>query len=122
MPETLSVSVDMFDGVPVLRLRGALIYGQDLQPINRAVTRLRSEGHDRIIVDLSGVEGTDSTGVSALLEARRIIGERRGSVLLLRPPKRLRATLVMTHVASLFEVVEDEADLRGRLGGDGVSR
>jgi anti-anti-sigma factor len=122
MPEALSVAVDVFEGVPVLRLRGALIYGQDLQPINRAAARLRSEGHERVIVDLAAVEVTDSTGVSALLETRRIFGERQGSVTLLRAPKRLRATLVMTHVASLFEVVEDEADLRGRLGRDGASK
>jgi anti-anti-sigma factor len=78
---------------------------------------LRSGGHERLIVDLTGVESTDSTGVSALLEIRQIIGERAGSVILLGPPKRLRSTLAMTHVASLFEVADDEADLRRRLSG-----
>jgi len=119
MLEALSVVVEMFDGVPVLRLRGALIYGQDLQPIHRAAARLKSEGHERVIVDLTAVDATDSTGVSALLEAKRIIGQRPGAVILLRPPKRLRATLVMTHVAALFEVVDDEAELRRRLDASG---
>lgn len=121
MPEALSVAVDEFEGVPTLRLGGALIYGQSLQPILEAATRLRTEGHNRVIVDLAGVEATDSTGVSALLEARQIFGERPGSVILLRPPKRLRATLVMTHVASLFEIAGDEAELRRRLSGSAAA-
>lgn len=119
MPEPLSVVVEMFDAIPVLRVRGALIYGQDLQPINQAVARLRTEGHSRVIIDLANVDATDSTGVSALLEARQIIGERSASVILLRPPKRLRATLVMTHVAALFEIADDEAALKARLAGSG---
>jgi anti-anti-sigma factor len=117
MTEPLSLAVDVIEGVAVLRLRGGFVYGQDFDPVRSAARRLRSEGHERLIMDLSGVESTDSTGVSALLEIRHIIGERLGSVILLGPSKRLRATLAMTHVASLFEVVEDEADLRRRLGG-----
>ena len=117
MPEPLSVTVGEIEGVAVLRLQGGFVYGQDFQALHAAVVRLRSEGHDRLIVDLIGVESTDSTGVSALLEIRHLIGERAGSVILLAPSKRLRSTLAMTHVASLFEVADDEADLRRRLRG-----
>jgi anti-anti-sigma factor len=119
MPEPFTLGVDAFEGVPVLRLRGGLVFGQDLQTLPETVTRLRDEGHDRVIVDLTAVESTDSTGVSALLEIRHIIGERQGQVILLRVPNRLRATLVMTHVVSLFDLVEDEADLRRRIGTRG---
>jgi anti-anti-sigma factor len=120
MPEPFNLGVDVFEGVPALRLRGGLVFGQDLHTLPDTVTRLRNEGHDRVIVDLTAVELTDSTGVSALLEIRDIIGERKGQVILLRVPNRLRATLVMTHVASLFELVEDEADLRRWIGARGT--
>jgi anti-anti-sigma factor len=119
MPEPFNLGVDVFEDVPALRLRGGLVFGQDLHALPETVTRLRNEGHDRVIVDLTAVELTDSTGVSALLEIRHIIGERTGQVILLRVPNRLRATLVMTHVASLFELVEDEADLRQWIGARG---
>ena len=119
MPEPFNLGVGVFEGVPVLRLRGGLVFGQDLQTLPETLKRLRNEGHDRVVVDLTAVESTDSTGVSALLEIRHIIGERIGQVLLLRVPNRLRATLIMTHVASLFELVEDEEDLRRRIGTTG---
>lgn len=48
--------------------------------------------------------------MAALLAVRQIIGTQPGSVTLLRPSKRLRITLGMTQVASLFEIVDDDSD------------
>ena len=54
---------------------------------------MRSEGHQRVVIDVSAMRSTDSTGMSALLEVRRIFGEQPGAVALLRPSDRLRAAL-----------------------------
>src|SRR4029450_11619527 len=72
MADSLSLAVETFEGVPVLRLTGKLGYGQTFQPLYDIVARLRREGHHRVVIDLSAVQSTDSSGMSALLEVRRI--------------------------------------------------
>jgi anti-anti-sigma factor len=112
MSDSLSLAVETLEGLAVLRLRGKLVYGQDLQPLYETVARLRREGHERVIIDLGKVESTDSSGISALLEVRRIVGEQHGAVILLRPSDRLRAALAMIRVSSMFDMIADEAELR----------
>jgi anti-anti-sigma factor len=108
MSEPLSLVVDSIADVPVLRLRGELVYGQDLQPIHDAVVRLKEEGHGRLVVDLTDVGATDSSGISTLLEIRKIFGT---NMILLRPSARLRASLGIARVTSMFAIIEDEAEL-----------
>jgi anti-anti-sigma factor len=111
MSDSLSLMVETFDGLAVLRLKGKLVYGQNFQPLYDTVARLRGEGHQKVVVDLTSVESTDSSGISALLEIRRIIGEQPGAVILLRPSDRLRASLAMIRVSSMFDVIMDEGDI-----------
>ena len=111
MSDSLSLTVETIEGVPVLRLKGKLLYGQNFQPLYEIVARLRSEGHPRVVIDLTPVQSTDSSGMSALLEVRRLFGEQPGAVALLRPSERLRAALAMIRVLSLFEVITDEGEI-----------
>jgi anti-anti-sigma factor len=113
MPDSLKLMVETLEGLAVLRLKGRLVYGQDFQPLYDTTARLRREGHQKVVVDLTGVESTDSSGISALLEIRRIIGEQPGAVILLRPSDRLRASLAMIRVTAMFEVIMDEDEIPG---------
>jgi anti-anti-sigma factor len=113
MTDSLSLAVDSLAGVAIVRVRGPLVYGQDLTALTETVARLKNEGRDRLVVDLTGVESTDSSGISALLEIRHIIG---ANLILLRPSPRLRSSLAVTRVTSMFDIVEDEPELLRRLG------
>ena len=115
MPGPFRLTVDSFDGIPVLRVSGGLVFGENLTDLRDTVRRFRSEGHERIVVDVTDVESTDSSGISALLAAGRVISESGGRIVLLRPSERLRAALTMVRVTSLFEVVDDEAALTRRV-------
>jgi anti-anti-sigma factor len=114
MSESLSVEVDSTGTVPVLRLRGNLAYGQNLAAIREAVSRLRSQGHTWVAVDLNAVPTIDSSGISALLDIKQGIGGPEGRVILLRPSERVRETLAMIRVTSLFEIADDDPDLPRR--------
>ena len=111
MSELLRVAVETVGELPVLRLKGRLVYGQGFQPLYDTVTRLRQEGHQRVVVDLTAVDLTDSSGLSALLEIKQRVGPD-GSVVLLRPSDRVRASLAMIRVTSLFEVIEDDSEIK----------
>ena len=113
MSDSLKLAVETLEGLAVLRLKGKLVYSQNFQPLYDTAARLRSEGHQRVVVDLTAVQSTDSSGMSALLEIRRIFGEQPGAVVLLRPSDRLRAALAMIRVTALFEVITDEREIPG---------
>jgi anti-anti-sigma factor len=115
MPELFRLTLDSFGGIPVLRLGGRLVFGQNLETIRDAVRRLQREEHQRLVVDVTEVESADSSGISALLEIRRIIGETGGRLVLLRPSERLRGALAILRVTSLFEIVDDETALTRRV-------
>ena len=65
-----------------------------------------------MVIDLTTIQSTDSSGMSALLEVRRLFGEQPGAVVLLRPSDRLRASLAMIRVSALFDVIMDEGEIR----------
>ncbi len=120
MSDSLSLAVETFERVPVLRLKGKLLYSQNFQPLYDTVARLRSEGHRRVVIDLTAVQSTDSSGMSALLEVRRLFGEQPGAVALFGPSDRLRAALAMIRVLSLFEVITEEREIPGGPGDPDV--
>ena len=112
MSDSLNLTIETFEGAAVLRLKGNLVYGQNFQPLYDTVGRLRRDGHQKVVVDLTSVGSADSSGISALLEIRRIMGEQPGAVILLRPSDRLRASLAMIRVSAMFGVIMDEGEIR----------
>lgn len=81
------------------------------------VPRLRGElaaalgggGPVRLIVDLSGVDFCDSTGVNALLAAHRQAQEAGGDLELAGPRPGVRKILQVTGLESVFTVTDDPA-------------
>ncbi len=68
-------------------------------------------GHPvRVVVDLSGVEFCDSTGMNVLLSAMKRARERGGALDLAGPQPAVRKVLQVTGLDSVFNVVEDSAD------------
>jgi anti-anti-sigma factor len=108
MPKPLSVEAASSGRAPVIRLRGDLTYGQNLSAVHDAVFQLKDQGHERLIVDLSGVQSIDSSGISALLDIKQTLSGTDTKVILLRPSGRVRGALTMMRVASLFQIVEND--------------
>ena len=68
-------------------------------------------GHPvRVVVDLSGVEFCDSTGMNVLLSAMKRARERGRALDLAGPQPAVRKVLQVTGLDSVFNVVEDSAD------------
>jgi anti-sigma B factor antagonist len=68
----------------------------------------------RLVVDLSGVEFCDSTGVNALLAAHRQAREAGGDLELAGPRPAVRKILQVTGLESVFTVIESPAQSVGR--------
>lgn len=70
------------------------------------LAELIQDGSARLIVDLSGVEFCDSTGVNVLLAAMRRAHEQGGSLSLVSPQAAVRKVLGITGLDSVFPVRE----------------
>jgi anti-sigma B factor antagonist len=68
----------------------------------------------RLVVDMSGVEFCDSTGMNVLLAAQRMAREQGGNVELSSPRPAVRKILQVTGLESVFTVVEDRATVAGQ--------
>jgi len=115
MPAHFRLAVDQFRDVPLIRLSGDMSFGENMSDLDDSVMHLASHGHTRLVLDLTDVESADSTGIGALLNAKRLLGEAVGTVFLLRPSIRIRSALDLMRVTPMFELADDEANLSRRL-------
>jgi anti-sigma B factor antagonist len=67
----------------------------------------------RIVVDMSGVEFCDSTGMNVLLAALRHASERGGELSLAAPRAAVRKVLQVTGLEGVFTVHDDLAAVTG---------
>lgn len=67
----------------------------------------------RLIVDLSGVDFCDSTGVNVLLAAHRQVREKGGDLELAAPRPAVRKILQVTGLETVFTVTDDPAHAVG---------
>jgi anti-sigma B factor antagonist len=67
-------------------------------------TRLLETGPDRVVIDMSGVEFCDSTGMNVLLSALKRMRERGGVLEVAAPRPAVRKILQVTGLDSVFTV------------------
>lgn len=102
-PDTLEVQIGADAGRPVVRVRGDV----DL----RSSPRLREvllgavrQLEGRLLVDLSGVEYMDSSGVGTLVFVKREVERAGGRLVLLGLRPRVRSVLEITHLEKFFTI------------------
>jgi anti-sigma B factor antagonist len=78
------------------------------------VAAMRSADPALVVVDMSGVEFCDSTGMNVLLAAHRQACGRGGDLALAAPRAPVRKILEVTGLASVFTVHDDLATLTGQ--------
>ena len=67
----------------------------------------------QVVVDMSGVEFCDSTGMNVLLAAHRRAREQGGDLELAAPRPAVRKILQVTGLESVFTVLDDPATVPG---------
>ncbi len=76
-------------------------------------TVLAGGGAVQIVVDMSGVEFCDSTGMNVLLAAQRRAQEGGGDIQLAGPRPAVRKVLQVTGLETVFTVLDDTATMAG---------
>jgi anti-sigma B factor antagonist len=78
------------------------------------LTSAFGRGQVRLIIDMSGVDFCDSTGINVLLAAHRQAREHGGDLQLASPGSATRKVLQVTGLESVFTVIDEPAPLTGK--------
>ncbi|HUI77347.1 MAG TPA: STAS domain-containing protein [Bryobacteraceae bacterium] len=98
------------EGVTILDLKGRITVGDEAGNLREKVSALNQQGVKNIVFNLAGVDYIDSTGLGALVVSATSLRKNEGNVKLLNLNRRNIELLVMTKLATVFEIFNDEQD------------
>jgi anti-sigma B factor antagonist len=106
---TLDIDTKTLDGIKIVKLAGRLSMGPALDRFNATIVELLGHGHSKIVLDLEGVPGIDSSGIGMLVRHLTTAKQAGGAIRLLKPSKFTLQTLKMVGLLNLFTTFDDEA-------------
>ena len=106
----LDIQQHQREGVLVLTMKGRIVVGKEATALRDKVTEVAAAGHTNIVFNLAGVDYIDSTGLGALVMCATTMRKSGGTVKLVNLTRRSIELLVMTRLATAFEIFSDEQD------------
>ncbi|HVS65447.1 MAG TPA: STAS domain-containing protein [Thermoanaerobaculia bacterium] len=108
-PESSSVSAMIVEkkkvgGCTVLVVEGVIKLGESARFLAEAFKRALSEDDGHVLLDLTGINFIDSTGIGELVGYLVRFQEQRRKLILIDPPERVRRLLDVAKVLELFPV------------------
>jgi anti-sigma B factor antagonist len=98
------------EGIILLDMKGRITVGPEAKGLREKVASLNQEGGCRLVLNLKQVDYIDSTGLGALTMTATTLRKSGGDVKLLNLNRRNIELLVMTKLATVFEIFADEQD------------
>jgi anti-sigma B factor antagonist len=98
------------EGVTILDLKGRVTVGPEATALREKVAALKDAGTPKTVLNLQQVDYIDSTGLGALVIVATTMRKNGGNVKLLNLNRRNIELLVMTKLATVFEIFNDEQD------------
>ena len=101
------------EGIAVLEMKGRITVGKEATALREKVAELTAANVRNLVFNLAGVDYIDSTGLGALVMCATTLRKTGGNVKLVYLNKRTIELLVMTRLATCFEIFTDEGDAVG---------
>ena len=98
------------EGITILELSGRITVGPEAGALRERCGLLATAGKVNVALELSGVDFIDSTGLGALVMCATTLRKAGGNVKLVNLNRRNIELLVMTKLATVFEIFTDEQD------------
>ncbi|MDQ6707308.1 MAG: STAS domain-containing protein [Acidobacteriota bacterium] len=98
------------EGIAILDLKGRLTVGEEAGAFRAAATKIAQSPNPNMILNLAHLDYIDSTGLGALVMCATTAKKAGGKIKLLNLNKRHIELLVMTKLATIFEIFADEQD------------
>ena len=98
------------ENITILSLNGRITVGREATALREAVASINTGAARNLVLDLGEVDYIDSTGLGALVVVATSLRKNGGNVKLLNLNRRNIELLVMTKLATVFEIFTDEQD------------
>jgi anti-sigma B factor antagonist len=98
------------EGVTILDMKGRITVGPEATALREAVAAAVADKVRQLVLNLAMVDFIDSTGLGAVVMCSTTMRKAGGSVKLLNLNRRNIELLVMTKLATVFEIFNDETD------------
>ena len=98
------------EGVTILEMKGRITMGKEATALRDEISVLAAANVKNIVLDLQHVDFIDSTGLGALVICATSARKNGGNVKLVHVNKRQIELLVMTKLATVFEIFTDDQD------------
>jgi len=111
----LDVTTTREDGYTILRIEGAIVLGESGRELAAMLDRELTEGTDHVLLELSGINYMDSTGVGELVGHLTLFQKAGRRLVLVNPSKRICKLLELAGIDHVFETYAtvEEAKARG---------
>jgi anti-sigma B factor antagonist len=107
---SLDIQQREHEGIALLDLKGRITMGQEAGALREKVSLLTGAGSINIIVNLAHVDYIDSTGLGAMVMCSTTVRKAGGNLKLENLNRRNIELLVMTKLATVFDLFTDEQD------------
>src|SRR5882762_2141217 len=98
------------EGVTILDMKGRITVGPEATALREKMAALAAAGTSNTVLNLQHVDYIDSTGLGALVIVATSMRKNGGNLKLLSLNRRNIELLVMTKLATVFEIFNDEQD------------
>ena len=98
------------EGIVILDLKGRITAGPEASSLREKVAQSAAAGSKNLILNLQNVDYIDSTGLGTLVICATSLRKNGGNVKLVNLNRRNIELLVMTKLATVFEIFNDEQD------------
>ena len=98
------------EGVTILDMKGRITVGPEATALREAVAAAVADTVRQLVLNLAQVDFIDSTGLGAVVMCSTTMRKAGGTVKLLNVNRRNIELLVMTKLATVFEIFNDETD------------
>ena len=98
------------EGITILEMKGRITVGKEATALREKIAEITGAGVRNVILNLASVDFIDSTGLGALVVCATSARKAGGGVKLVNLNRRNIELLVMTKLATVFEIFNDEQD------------
>jgi anti-sigma B factor antagonist len=109
-PMALDIQQREHESIVILDLKGRITVGPEASALRERIAALTAAGTSNLVFNLKDVDYIDSTGLGALVICATSLRKIHGDVKLLNLSRRNIELLVMTKLATIFEIFADEQD------------
>lgn len=103
----LVIGLRNVEGTPVLDLNGE-VDSYNSPKLRERMVNLIDEGQSKLVINLSGVDYIDSTGLGTLVGGLKRASEKGGAIKLICPNEQIYKVFSITGLVKVFQIFENE--------------